>query len=253
VLSGGEKFRCDLARALAGASAAKDVERAPFAAFACDALVAFDEFTSVVDRNVARIGSAAVAKAVRGGAAACSRFVAVSCHYDIAEWLEPDWVIDMATSLCIRRRLRRPEIPLRIYRSDPSVWRLFKRHHYLSGQLNAAARCYLAWWKDEPVTFCATLPVWGRPNHYRISRIVTLPDYQGIGIGMRVAEAVAAIHVREGLRFSITASHPAVIAHCKKSDKWRTANVMKLGSRQSQGRATVSFEFQKGVRDEAIF
>jgi transcriptional regulator with GAF, ATPase, and Fis domain len=59
-------------------------------------LVAFDEFTSVVDRNVARIGSAAVAKAIRSGQIRC-RFVAVTCHYDIIDWLAPDWIIDMAT------------------------------------------------------------------------------------------------------------------------------------------------------------
>ncbi len=42
-----------------------------------------------------RVGSAAVAKAIRGGQIRC-RFVAVTCHYDVTEWLEPDWVIDMA-------------------------------------------------------------------------------------------------------------------------------------------------------------
>ena len=47
-----------------------------------------------------------------------------------------------------------------------------------------------ALWEGTPAAFCATLPVIGRRRHWRISRIVTLPDYQGIGIGMRVAEAV---------------------------------------------------------------
>ena len=59
-------------------------------------LVVFDEFTSVVDRNVAKVCSAAIAKGIRRGHIPC-RFVAVTCHYDVAEWLEPDWVLDMAT------------------------------------------------------------------------------------------------------------------------------------------------------------
>ena len=94
VLSQGEQFRCDLARALLTGKRR----------------VVFDEFTSVVDRTVARIGSAAVAKAVRRSGAGVSpantssaailvarkQFVAVTCHYDVAEWLEPDWVLDMA-------------------------------------------------------------------------------------------------------------------------------------------------------------
>ena len=78
VLSGGEKMRVDLSRAL--------LLSAP--------IIVFDEFTSVVDRQVARYGSAAVAKAVRRSDA---QFVAVTCHYDVAEWLCPDWIFDTAT------------------------------------------------------------------------------------------------------------------------------------------------------------
>ena len=241
VLSGGEQFRCDLARALANPPSA-----GPFP------LVVFDEFTSVVDRNVAKIGSAAVAKAVRAGQVSC-RFVAVSCHYDIADWLEPDWVLDMASSTLSRRRLRRPAIQLAIVRCTREAWGLFARHHYLSGSLSPAARCYLATWRDLPVAFCATLPLIGRQQHRRISRIVTLPDFQGVGIGLRVAEAVAQLHRDEGFRLNITASHPSVIGHCRRSPLWRTTRVMKTGSRNterfiagyrnSRGRAVVSFEY----------
>lgn len=74
VLSNGEKMRVDLARALLE----KDV-------------ICFDEFTSVVDRDVAKTTSIAINKAVRSQD---KQFVAVSCHYDILEWLEPDWVFD---------------------------------------------------------------------------------------------------------------------------------------------------------------
>lgn len=77
VLSNGEKMRVDLARAL--------LERD---------FVVFDEFTSVVDRNVAQTACLAVSKAVRKQN---KKFIAVSCHYDILDWLEPDWVFDTNT------------------------------------------------------------------------------------------------------------------------------------------------------------
>lgn len=74
VLSNGEKMRVELARAL--------LERD---------FVVFDEFTSVVDRTVAETASVAINKAVhRTG----KQFVAVTCHYDVLEWLQPDWVFD---------------------------------------------------------------------------------------------------------------------------------------------------------------
>jgi GNAT superfamily N-acetyltransferase len=93
-----------------------------------------------------------------------------------------------------------------------------------------------------------------KKNHRRFTRIVTLPDYQGMGIGMRVVAAVASLHRAEGLRINVTSSHPALIRHCRRSSDWRTVNVRKTGSnrrgtarfptyRSSAGRAVVSFEY----------
>lgn len=74
VLSNGEKMRVDLARALLE----KDV-------------ICFDEFTSVVDRNVAQTACIAINKTIKKQN---KQFIAVSCHYDIIEWLHPDWIFD---------------------------------------------------------------------------------------------------------------------------------------------------------------
>ena len=75
VLSTGEKMRVDLARAI----------------LSNQELIVFDEFTSVVDRTVAKTASLALQKAIRKGG---KKFVAVSCHRDIVEWLMPDWIYD---------------------------------------------------------------------------------------------------------------------------------------------------------------
>lgn len=74
VLSNGEKMRVDLARALLE----KD-------------FIVFDEFTSVVDRQVAQTACIAINKAIKG---TNKKFIAVSCHKDIVEWLQPDWIFD---------------------------------------------------------------------------------------------------------------------------------------------------------------
>jgi len=263
VLSGGEQFRCDLARALSGVDSGEWIvesgeRRDPNSSLSTNhyplstPLIAFDEFTSVVDRDVARVCSAAIAKGIRSGRIA-GRFVAVTCHYDVTEWLTPDWVIDMATATFQRRCLRRPPIQLEIFRCRRTAWAMFKRHHYLRGSLSTAARCFIALWKGNPVAFCATISLIGRKNRWRVSRIVTLPDYQGIGIGMTVTEAVAELHRGEGQRVNVTASHPALIAHCRRSPRWRAVNVKKTGTantdrfikgyRGSAGRAVVSFEY----------
>ena len=248
VLSNGERFRCDLARALAGTPSTLDGTSTTVTSKAYEnRLVVFDEFTSVVDRNIARVASAAIAKGIKSEKLNC-RFVAVTCHYDITEWLEPDWVLDMAVGTVSRRCLRRPSIRLRVVRCDRRAWSLFARHHYLSGNLASGCRCYLALWNEEPVAFCAMIAQMGFKNRWRVSRIVTLPDYQGIGIGAAFLETLGDLYRENVCRFSITASHPSVIAHCNRSAKWKAVNVMKTGSKggrhkSSLGRAVVSFEY----------
>ncbi|QDU54316.1 ABC transporter ATP-binding protein [Aeoliella mucimassa] len=276
VLSNGERFRCDLARSLASTSHTNDRGEAKPISSATRGeavslspppggegrgeggkpprkIVAFDEFTSVVDRNVAKVCSAAVARAVRQQRVAC-RFVAVTCHYDVAEWLEADWVLDMASRTLTRRCLRRPPVELQVHRTDARAWPLFARHHYLSGSLAPQSECYLTTWQGEPVNFCATIPVIGYRGRRRFTRIVTLPDYQGIGIGMRSVAAVAELHRQRGHRVSVTSSHPALIGHCRRSMRWKAVSVKKAGQakrhgsgfsnyRSSTGRAVVSFAY----------
>lgn len=77
VLSNGEKMRVDLARALLE----KD-------------FIVFDEFTSVIDRQVAQTACIAINKAIKN---TNKKFIAVSCHKDIIEWLQPDWIFDTDT------------------------------------------------------------------------------------------------------------------------------------------------------------
>ena len=233
VLSNGEKFRCDLAQALLAGKQQPAGSRN---------LVVFDEYTSVVDRDVAKIASAALSKAIHGKKIPC-QFVAVTCHYDILDWLEPDWVLDTATGKAERRSLRRANIELEIFHCNRSLWAMFKPHHYLSGNLANSCRCYVALWNGKPVAFCAVIGLQGLRNWCRVSRIVTLPDYQGVGIGSALLDALGEMYVRQGLRFSITASHPSVLAHCQRSEHWRVSRIRKTGSDRSHGRAIVSFEY----------
>jgi ABC-type ATPase involved in cell division len=88
-LSNGQKFRCEPARLML-----EDAE-----------LVIFDEFTSVVDRDAARVSSAAVANALRRRGK--PKLIALSCHYDIVDWLDPDWVYNTSDGCFTRRSLRR--------------------------------------------------------------------------------------------------------------------------------------------------
>lgn len=56
-----------------------------------DKVSVIDEWTSVVDRQVGKIMSHCLQKYARKNK---KKIVVCSCHYDIMEWLSPDWVID---------------------------------------------------------------------------------------------------------------------------------------------------------------
>ncbi|MAX26868.1 MAG: ABC transporter ATP-binding protein [Phycisphaeraceae bacterium] len=242
VLSNGEKFRCDLAYALL-----KD-----------QSLIAFDEFTSVVDRQVARFGSAAVAKTLRAGRARCKKFVAITCHYDILDWLEPDWYLDMADQTLHWGSLRRPAIQLQVRSCRQDQWRLFKRHHYLSSNLNKAARCYLATWDGKPIAFCSTLHLYGQKDIRMIHRLVVLPDFQGLGVGTAMLDCIAKLEAQT-MRVSIVTSHPALIRSLSRNERWRCTKVVKCGQAHngilartgkkigSIGRMTASFRYRKAM------
>jgi ABC-type dipeptide/oligopeptide/nickel transport system ATPase subunit/GNAT superfamily N-acetyltransferase len=238
-LSNGQQFRVNLARILAEALVDGQIK-------------VVDEYSSVVDRTAAKIGSAAVARTIRKHKL---QFIAVTCHYDVLDWLQPDWVYDVAAEIMLEnresqieknggahidpassilnaqssvpsreglQRYHRPKIELEIIRSDRSAWPRFKPHHYLSAQLHPAAACFVGLVQDQPAAFTAVLP-FPHPTHsgYREHRTVCLPDYQGVGIGNAMSEFVAAVYKATGKPYTSTTSRPAMIYHRAKSPLWR--------------------------------
>jgi ABC-type molybdenum transport system ATPase subunit/photorepair protein PhrA len=236
VLSTGQQFRVTLALLLASAPAGRPI--------------VFDEYTSVVDRTVAQIGSAALARTVRQRR---QQFVAVTCHEDVESWLQPDWVFRPAENTFAWRRLRRrPRITLDIVRCRPQAWPLFAPHHYLSHGLARGAVCFLASWRDRPVAFSAWLPFVGSgPPAKREHRTVTLPDYQGAGIGNALSDLVASVWSGLGYRALSTTTHPAMIRTRLASLNWRMHRAPGLargrerrpGFKHAATRLTAGFEY----------
>lgn len=220
VLSNGEKFRADLARSL---MSDKD-------------LVVCDEFTSMVDRDVAKSASVAVSRAFREKK---KRFVAVACHADVEEWLDPDWVIRPHLGTFEWRLLRRrPIIEARIVRVDHQAWSWFSAHHYLSSDLHRSAKCFAMMVGEKPVCFAAVLP---RPhpvrkNWYGVSRIVVLPEWQGLGIAKRMLAFLGGASSSAGKTLTIGTAHPALTGALRKDPGW--VMIRKLGFTSKTGKTS---------------
>jgi GNAT superfamily N-acetyltransferase len=212
-LSTGEAFRATIARALAET----------------DGLVVVDEFTSVVDRQVAKVASHAVQKAVRRSG---RQLIASTCHYDVERWLQPDWSYDVAQGEFTWRSVQpRPAIKLEIRECPRALWATFARYHYLSPALHPTAKCHAAYVDGRPVAFTSFMnfPHPKTRNIRMAHRLVVLPDWQGLGISGVLADWCGQWLYDQRLRYRFTVAHPAMISYFLRSPRWR-----EVGARKSQ-------------------
>lgn len=203
VLSTGEMFRARLARQLKTGAV-------------------IDEYTSVVDRNVAIATSAAIRKYL--DRTQYTNIVFASCHFDIIRWLEPDWTFNTATGILdARGRVQRPAIHLDVHRTNWRTWSLFRSHHYLSHEMHKQAQCFIGLWSGRPVVFTAVL-AFPHPKFrkaFREHRTVVLPDYQGIGIGPHFSDSIAQLYIDQGCRYYSRTSHPRMGKYRDNSPLWK--------------------------------
>lgn len=243
VLSNGEKFRAELARVVA-----EEPER-----------VVIDEFTSVVDRQIAKIGALAFQKAWRrtGG-----KVVLLTCHYDVLDWLEPDWIFDTSTGVFERadagRRLRRrPRIELDIRQTDGSYWPLFEPHHYLKLPRMVACRYFVGFVDDEPVIHLGVAPAL-EVGGVRACRMVVMPEWQGAGVGIRFLNHVMEREVTGEGKFGARVragyfhtSHPGLCSALRRDTRWEQVSAVMHGavkSKSSRSKAASNLKKAKAKR-----
>ena len=211
-LSNGEKYRAEVAKRISSEIG--------------EGIILVDEYTSVVDRNVAKSMSNALQKYIRKEK---KQIILATCHYDILEWLQPDWIYDLnkggalEKGDCLRQR---PQISLQVYRTEPDTWQLFKKHHYMTEEMNKSASCFVFLWDKQIVAFVGVLP---QPSGYfdkavRGSRTVVLPDFQGLGIGSKVTDFVASIYKQAGYRYFTKTVNPRLGEYRNHSGKWKTTS-----------------------------
>jgi len=132
---------------------------------------------------------------------------------------------------------------------------MFRRYHYLSGLLHKAAEVWVGTIGGKEVAMVAVLQFPMRKGWKRISRLVVLPDYQGVGVGSAMLNAVANKYYEGGWQININTSSPAIVFALKKSSVWalgRYGRVPSIGFKQKAGldntlsrkRKTFSFNYK---------
>lgn len=237
-LSMGEQFRADLARLLCD----KPGHESEF-------VPVVDEFTSVVDRQIARMGALAFGKAWRRLPG--NKVVLLTPHHDVLEWLEPCWVYDTGRGVWehTRGRLRRPRFDLEIWQTDGSYWPMFEPHHYLKLPRMIGARYYVGAVDGEPVCHMAVSTMnKGKGVEARGCRLVVMPEWQGAGVGMRFLNGVCQLQAEggEGARLvgrEVTTifhtSHPGLCAALRRDRKWRQVSAKLFGANKSKSKRSI--------------
>ena len=232
-LSNGEQFRANLARGLAES---KLVGKP----------VCFDEFASLVHDVPAKIGSAALSKAVRTQG---MQVIVDTWRTDVLEWLEPDWVLFVAADGTTEfqtnvngdsRRWVRPDVRVEVIRTTRKTWELFRHAHYLSHSLHPNAGCFVGLIDGVPAVFTAVIgfPHPKKPG-LREHRTVCLPDFQGIGLGNAMSAYIGSLYAARGKPYYSATSNPAMIRHRKRNtSEWKLCRDASLSQR-----LTVSFQY----------
>jgi ABC-type lipoprotein export system ATPase subunit/GNAT superfamily N-acetyltransferase len=209
VLSTGEKFRVDLAINLQDNKV-------------------IDEYTSVVDRNIAKAASKSLQKYVQTNN--LKNIVIATCHKDVIPYLQPDWIIDTDSGMfCIKPKecLRLEPMVAEIYEVRYPIWQFYSKHHYLTANLHKGATCFIAVIDGEPAGFASALRM-PHPtvlNAWRGHRIVVLPDYQGLGIGPRLSNWVAELYVKADRRYFSQTAHPRLGNYREASTEWKPTSM----------------------------
>jgi len=215
-LSNGQKARAEIALQLAQGQE----------------LFVVDEWTSVVDRTVAKVMSYCVQKYARKKK---RQIILLSCHYDVIEWLAPDWIIDCNKQLFEDRRLLRPEreekLTFEIREVGRETWRYFSKYHYLSDRLpgghietyglfhngiQIGFQCFVNYvpWKNK-----------GERKIMHSNRTVVHPDYAGLGLGIMIinetSELMAQQHYKVMAKFSSVPVHKAM----DRSEQWELKKI----------------------------
>ena len=198
-----------------------------------------DEFTSVVDRDTAKSLALSMRKYYDRSGTTDPLYIA-SCHRDIIDWLDPDWVYDTDLQKLDNRRSpfrmgSRPELVLTIKGTSPEMWRYFSKYHYLDTSMSRSVHCYVLLLGDKPIGFHAAIHSTNRDIHsyWRGHRTVILPEFQGMGIGTRFSDAIAEMYVSKGMRYFSKTAHPSFGEHREKSPLWRATSTNRKSRKSS--------------------
>lgn len=207
-------------------------------------IICIDEWTSVVDRTVAKAMSFCLQKFARKHN---KKIILLSPHYDVLEWLVPDWMIDCNEQKFHLKKnesfffQERNSLSFEVKKIGRESWRYFSKYHYLSERLPGGSihlygifhggnqigfQCFANYVPDKP----------GKKRIYHSNRTVIHPDYQGLGLGIKLINITSKL-LKDEINCKIMAKFsalPVFKAMCKQPE-WKYINTNRLMGKMNHG------------------
>lgn len=219
-----------------------------------DEITVVDEWTSVVDRTVARVMSHAIQKHARRSN---KRVVLLACHRDIIEWLNPDWVIDCNNQTFVDRRNmvgafeRTDRLRLDIRECDRQTWGYFSKYHYLSDRLpGGKIHTFGLFNGDDQIGFqCFANYNMSNRNELHSNRVVIHPDFVGLGLGIAMATETSKIMHDRGYFIRAKFTSLAMFKQRINHPNWKCTAVKRNYTKRQNGITTPSRTVSKRDAD----
>lgn len=223
-----------------------------------DGIILIDEWTSVVDRTVAKAMSHCLQKFARKNN---KQIILLSCHYDVLEWLIPDWLIDCNEQKFNLKQnenfffTKREQLQFDIKEIGRESWRYFSKYHYLSERLpGGSIHLYGLFIGDKQIGFQCfanyTPDAKGKKRIYHSNRTVIHPDYQGLGLGIKlINETSRLLSIKTKCNIMAKFSAMPVYKAMKKQAQWKFLKTSRLMTKMKTGG---NMERKSGYRELGV-
>ena len=134
--------------------------------------------------------------------------------------------------------------------------RLFKQHYYLDLAMPVAAECFVGFINGEPVCHLCVCPLF-TAKAYRATRLVVMPEWQGIGVGTRFLNAVCEYHMQgrgrcgKKLPVFFHTSHPQLCGALRHSKKWIQTGAHLYGDNKGRSAASMRRSAERAGNKDA--
>lgn len=221
-------------------------------------IICVDEWTSVVDRTVAKAMSFCIGKYAKKNN---KKIILCSCHYDVIEWLKPDWLID-----CNKQAFELPKsnnfffterdkLEFEIREIGRESWRYFSKYHYLSDKLpGGQIYLYGLFHNFNQIGFqCFANYVPTRKGNapiFHSNRTVIHPDYNGLGLGIKlINESSKLLNKKKYCKIMAKFSSTPVFKAMIKEKQWKFLGETRLMGKMQRGKMGHS---DGGFRDKGV-